>query len=182
MKLTCETGICAGCEQLKRALWEAINRHAVSVGGDPTCRTRPSERSYDSLSRTQAVADIDATVMEIRNHEATQLCTHTQLGCRGHAEDHEIGRLQAVMIDVRGFLRGLARRPVLARSQELLDAVGALEDLIGTETGRLRSVLLAVRGYLRGLAFHPELGCCAQDLLDGAVALDRVLSVKKAAP
>jgi hypothetical protein len=41
---------------LKTALWEAINRYAISVGGDP------SEHVHDNTPRMQAVADVEGAL------------------------------------------------------------------------------------------------------------------------
>ncbi len=56
---TCATSgrtSCAPCMQLEIELWDAINRYAISVGGDP------SGRSHGNVPRMQAVADVGRIV------------------------------------------------------------------------------------------------------------------------
>lgn len=50
---------CLACRHLEGALWEAINRYAVSVGGDP------SRHVYGNTSRMQAVAEVDRAVHQM---------------------------------------------------------------------------------------------------------------------
>jgi hypothetical protein len=51
---------CEACMQLEIELWEAINRYASSVGGDP------SRRVYGNVPRMQAVADVNNTIRKHR--------------------------------------------------------------------------------------------------------------------
>ena len=67
---TCESGGRSGCEpcrQLEFDLWDAINRYAISVGGDP------SKHVHGNTSRMQAVVDVDALVMNARGAEVAGL-------------------------------------------------------------------------------------------------------------
>jgi hypothetical protein len=105
MKHTCATGTssCELCKQLEVEVWEAINGYAITVGGDP------SKHVYGNVARMQAVADVDKIVAQSR--ELTI----------------EVSRLRAALNDVRGFLRGVARRPELGRdAQDLLDEAAVI--------------------------------------------------------
>lgn len=59
MKHVCEIrgrSNCEACMQFEIELWEAINRYASSVGGDP------SGYVYGNVPRMQAVADVNNTI------------------------------------------------------------------------------------------------------------------------
>lgn len=65
-KHTCrETGraTCAPCMEIEVALWDAINRYAISVGGDP------SSHVYGNTPRMQAVADVGAIVARVASRQ-----------------------------------------------------------------------------------------------------------------
>jgi len=78
-------------------------------------------------------------------------------------------RMQAVVAVVRVVERWRARPQIDARAHETLVKTAR----------RLRTALIDTRGFLRGFAGRPELGRGAQDLLDEAVMLDRVLDETK---
>lgn len=59
---TCTTrgrSSCAFCMQLEGALWEAINRYTVTVGGDPSLHV------YGNIPRMQAVADVSSVIRKL---------------------------------------------------------------------------------------------------------------------
>lgn len=139
MKHTCETGgptSCEPCMQFETELWDVINRYAISVGGDP------SKNAYGNVPRMQAVADVGKVVAKV------------------------ISRQRIDDLVVEDLVKGG-------------NAAAAAACERGTEVARLRAALIDVRGFLRGVARRPELGRGAQDLLDKAEALDRVLDEKK---
>ena len=139
MKHTCETGgrsSCEPCMQFETELWDVINRYAISVGGDP------SGHVYGNVPRMQAVVDVGKVVAKVRS------------------------RRQIDALLVEDLVKGSNA------------AAAAACELTG-EVKRLRAALIDVRGFLRGVARRPELGRGAQDLLDEAEALDRMLDVKK---
>jgi hypothetical protein len=92
VKHTCESVGRSGCEPCRRLefdLWEAINRYAISVGGDP------SRHSHGNTPRMQAVVDVDALVARVRSQEPIEAATP----CR---------HLRAVMTEA-GLLCGTCR-------------------------------------------------------------------------
>jgi hypothetical protein len=104
-------------------------------------------------------------------------------GVLDHVPYDNVARMKAV-----DHVRKVVAR---VRSRERIDDI-VIEDLakagsgaaaaagkFRTEVDRLRMVLIGVRGFLRGVAQRPELGRGAQDLLDEAETLDRVLDEKK---
>jgi hypothetical protein len=65
-KHTCrETGrsSCDPCVEIEVALWDAINRYAISVGGDP------SSHVYGNTPRMQAVTDVGAVVARVASRQ-----------------------------------------------------------------------------------------------------------------
>ena len=50
---------CPPCMQFEVELWDAINRYAISVGGDP------SQHAHGNVSRMQAVADVGQLVARV---------------------------------------------------------------------------------------------------------------------
>lgn len=136
MKHTCEIGgrsSCAPCMLLEVDLWDAINRYAIAVGGDP------SKHVHGNVSRMQAVADVDAHVArEFSRQQIDDLVVENLVkgsnaaAAAACARGVEISRLRAALIDVRGFLRGVARRPELGRgAKDLLDEAAALDRVLG---------------------------------------------------
>src|SRR5262245_47903688 len=73
-KHTCVTSgrsNCQPCMEFEVDLWDAINRYAVSVGGDPASHV------YDNVPRMQAVADVGKIVDRVavrHNAVAAQAC------------------------------------------------------------------------------------------------------------
>lgn len=89
--------------QFEIELWDAINRYAISVGGDPSAHV------YGNVPRMQAVADVGKVVARVQSRGV------------------EIDRLRAALRDVRGFLRGVARRPELGHgARDLIDEAAAI--------------------------------------------------------
>lgn len=105
MKHTCEKdgrSNCAPCMQFETGLWDAINRYASSVGGDP------SEHVHDNERRMQAVADVGRLISQQRA---------------------AVGQLREVLAAVRDFLRGTSRRhthTVVAIVDGVLNEVGSV--------------------------------------------------------
>ena len=106
---TCESGGRSGCEpcrQLEFDLWDAINRYAISVGGDP------SKHVHGNTSRMQAVVDVDALV--------------------ANARGAEVAGLRAALGAAHKFLRGVARRPELGDgAKDLIDEVAMIDVVLG---------------------------------------------------
>ena len=62
VKHTCASGgrsSCSPCMQIEVDLWDAINRYAVTVGGDP------GQHVYGNVPRMQAVADVGAVIRKL---------------------------------------------------------------------------------------------------------------------
>lgn len=55
---------CKPCIQFEVDLWDAINRYATTVGGDP------SQHVYGNVPRMQAVADVGAVIRRLRDELA----------------------------------------------------------------------------------------------------------------
>lgn len=135
MKHTCEIGgysTCEPCTLLEIELWDAINGYAMAVGGDP----RRHAHGHDA--RMQAVAEVGKIVAKVRSRQLIDDIVVEDLvkGENGAAaaaceRGAEISRLRAALIDVRGFLRGVARRPELGRgAKDLLDEAEALDRVL----------------------------------------------------
>jgi hypothetical protein len=116
-------------------LWNAINRYAVAVGGDP------SKHVYGNGPRMDAVADVGKILAKVSSQQ------------------------QIDDITVEELAKGSGAAAATACSR-------------GDEIERLRAALREVRVFLRGVARRPELGRGAQDLINEAAALDRVLADK----
>lgn len=112
MKHTCESAGRAGCEpcrQLEFDLWDAINRYAIAVGGDP------SKHVHGNTPRMQAVVDVDALVARVRSPELIV----------------DVMVMRATLTDVRLFLRGVARRPELGSgASDLLDKAAMIDRVL----------------------------------------------------
>lgn len=87
---------CAPCMQFETELWDAVNRYAFCVGGDP------AKHTYGNVPRMQAVADVGKVV------------------ARTVSGGHEVVSLRAALIDVRDFLTSLLGRYELARDVQSL--------------------------------------------------------------
>lgn len=135
---TCATtgrSSCQPCLQLEMELWNAINRYATSVGGDP------SRHAYGNVPRMQAVADVGKIMDRVGARQRIDDLVVTDLvkSCDAAAaadcdRGAEISRLRAALTDVRGFLRGTARRPELGRgAKDLLDEAEMIDRVL-TET------------------------------------------------
>jgi hypothetical protein len=118
--------------QLEVELWNAINSYAIAVGGDP------SRHVYGHDARMQAVADVGKVVAKVRSRQRIDDIVVDELVKGSNAaaaaacdRGAEISRLRAVLIDVRGFLRGVARRPELGRgSKDLRDEAVAIDRVL----------------------------------------------------
>ena len=105
MKHTCGTegrSNCTSCTQLEIELWEAINRYAGSVGGDP------SKQVHGNVPRMQAVADVSRLISQQRA---------------------SIGQLSEVLTAVRDFLCGksLQHAPAVAAViEDVLNEAGCV--------------------------------------------------------
>jgi hypothetical protein len=119
--------------QLEVELWNAINSYAIAVGGDP------SRYVYGYDTRMRAVAEVGKIIDKVRSRQRIDDIVVEDL-VRGSnaasaaacARGAEISRLRAALIDVRGFLRGVARRPELGRgAKDLLDEAEMLDCVLG---------------------------------------------------
>jgi hypothetical protein len=118
--------------QLEVELWNAINSYAIAVGGDP------SRHVYGHDARMQAVVEVGKVIARVRSREriddivVEDLVKGSNAAAAAACERGvEISRLRAALIDVRGFLRGVARRPELGRgSKDLLDEAAALDRVL----------------------------------------------------
>lgn len=106
---------CAPCMQFEVALWNAINRYAISVGGNP------AKHIEDNVARMQAVADVGTIVRHAHLVEPPDDLP-TNPDCQGvigtigacGSEDYycsdrcwTIGRLQAARVQVTEYERRL---------------------------------------------------------------------------
>lgn len=138
MKHTCVTSghsSCQPCLRLEMELWNAINRYAEAVGGDP------SKHVHGNVPRMQAVADVGKVVTKVLSQQQIDDIVVEDLAKASNAAaaaacacDAEVERLRAALIDVRGFLRGVARRPELGRgAKDLINEVEALDRVLGDQ-------------------------------------------------
>jgi hypothetical protein len=97
--------------QFEAELWDAVNRYAFCVGGDP------AKHTYGNVPRMQAVADVGKVV------------------ARTVSGGQEVVSLRAALIDVRDFLTSLLERYELARD------VQSLREDLHDEVERLDRVL-----------------------------------------
>jgi hypothetical protein len=134
MKHTCENGSrCEPCMQLEVDLWDAINHYAVTVGGDP------SRHIYGHDARMQAVADVGKVLARVRSRERIDDIVVDELVRGSNAAagaacklTSEVARLREALVEVRGFLRGVARRPELGSgAQDLLDEAEVVDRALG---------------------------------------------------
>jgi hypothetical protein len=117
-------------------LWGAINRYAISVGGDPASDV------YGNSTRMQAVAAVGEIVDSVAARQQIDDLVVEDLvkGSNGAAaaacvRGAEIDRLRAALIYIRGFLLGAAQRP---------DRQGLAKDLID-EAAMIAGVLAKVK-------------------------------------
>ncbi len=114
---------CEPCMQIEVDLWDAINRYAVTVGGDP------GQHVYGNVPRMQAVADVGAVVRKLVGQQLAAQAPPTNPNCTGtigtvgacgsegyYCSDHcwTIGRLKAARAQVAEYERRLgahAARP-----------------------------------------------------------------------
>lgn len=132
---TCATtgrSSCPPCMQFEVALWDAINRYAITVGGDP------AHHVYGNTARMQAVADVGKIVARVASREQIDDLVVEELAKGGNAaaaaacdRGAEIKRLQEALREVRVFLRGVARRPELGRgAKDLIDEAEAIDRVL----------------------------------------------------
>lgn len=138
MKHTCTTSgrsSCQPCLRLEMELWNAINRYAEAVGGDP------SRHVHGNVTRMQAVADVGKIVARAASREQIDDLVVEDLAKASNAaaaaacvRGAEVERLRAALIDARIFLRGVARRPELDRgAKDLLDEAAAIDRVLADQ-------------------------------------------------
>ena len=79
---TCSTSgrsSCAPCMQFEADLWDAINRYAIAVGGDPAAHV------YGNTTRMQAVADVGKIVDRVAARERIDDLAVDDLASGGNA-------------------------------------------------------------------------------------------------
>ena len=93
--------------QFEAELWGAINRYAIAVGGDP------SEGVHGNAPRLQAAEDIEKLVAGVAARQQIDDIVIEDLAKSGSAAAAYAGkagvnakRLHAMLLNVRGFLRG----------------------------------------------------------------------------
>lgn len=132
---TCATSgrsSCPPCMQFEVELWDAINRYAITVGGDP------AHHVYGNTARMQAVADVGKIVARVASREQIDDIVVEDLAKASGAaaaaacdRGFEIKRLQAALREVRGFLRGVARRSELGHgAKDLIDEADAIDRVL----------------------------------------------------
>jgi len=177
MKHTCATSGRSSCELcllLEVDLWDAINRYAIAVGGDPR------KHVHGNVPRMQAVADVGKIVAKVSSQQQIDDLVVEDLVKGSNAAAARACELQAANETLKQENARLVADLNLAgpdsaccrarhRTEEERDKLTA-------DVGRLRSALREARVFLRGVALRPELGQGAKDLLDEADAIDRVLN------
>jgi hypothetical protein len=148
--------------EIEVALWDAINRYAISVGGDP------SSHVYGNTSRMQAVADVGAVVARVASRQQIDDLVIDDLvkgsngaaaaACAATAElkklkaDH--AHLQRLYMESRDYVRTLEgeRDDLVAAAQIHV----MTQDRSDAEVSKLRACLTAVRDFLRDATLRPE--------------------------
>lgn len=118
--------------QFEVELWDVINRYAITVGGDP------ANHVYGNAPRMQAVADVGKIVARVASREQIDDIVVEDLAKASGAaaaaacdRGAEIKLLRAVLTEVRGFLRGVARRPELGHgAKDLLDEAETIDRVL----------------------------------------------------
>ncbi len=168
---------CAPCMQFEVALWDAINRYAITVGGDP------AHHVYGNTPRMQAVADVGAIVARVASREQIDDIVVDDLVKGGNAAAAAACAAKARVAELERENAQLVADLDLAGSDSACcRARHRAEDDLATrsaDVARLQAALREVRGFLRGVARRPELGTGAKDLIDEADAIDRVLDGKE---
>lgn len=134
---TCATSgrsSCAQCLRFEVELWGAINRYVTTCGGNP------AQDVYGNVPRMQAVADVGKIVDAVRfvtRQQIDDLVVEGLAKASGAAaaaacdRGAEVKRLQVVLREVRGFLRGVARRSELERgAKDLLDEADMIDRVL----------------------------------------------------
>lgn len=141
---------CTPCMRFEADLWEAINRYAGTVGGDP------SNYVHGNVPRMQAVADV-GRIVEQKTADLERDLAHLR-------------RLYAESRDYVRALEGERDALIEAGRQDVAEI-----DRLDVVVGKLRACLTSVRSFLRGVAGRPELGSGAKDLTDEAEIVSIVL-------
>jgi len=153
--------------EIESAMWDAINRYAISVGGDP------SKHVYGNTPRQQAVADVSAIVARVTSRQQIDDIMIDELvkGSKKLKTDHS--HLQQLYTESRDYVHALEgeRNDLVAAAR--LHVVA--EDRSDAEISRLRACLTEVRGFLHGVARRSELGSGAKDLVEEVELISRVL-------
>ena len=171
---------CTPCVKFEVDLWDAINRYAISVGGDPASHV------YGNAARMQAVADVGKIVDRVAARQRIDDLVVDELAKGGNAaaaaaceRGGEVKHLKRLYAESRDYVATLERERdalVVAANQSVgehnqLDAEVALLRPVYAAAKRVRESLPASAGELRDRAFRPA----TVDLID---AVDRAIAAE----